>query len=129
MKVTMHSNLAHPDYSAGAGDTIDLPLAVAEDLIANGYASAVGDPDGQRRRPETVTEATVAEVISKMKVVDALEAVGSDADLAADVLVFEEAGSNRTTLIEGLTQVIWAAVEAEEREKLPAAIAALHAQD
>ena len=102
MRVLMHSTYATPTASAAAGDVIDLPHKVAQDLIEKGYASR--ESDSTRLRVPTPSEETSSVPSGSIKKV--LTWVGDDPARAAAALTHELARSKpRPTLLETLTPI------------------------
>lgn len=124
MRVRMHTTLAHPDYAASAGATVNLPDEVAKDLITKGNASPLDDPEPKRRRPETVAHSSpppIAEM-AEGTVEAIITTVGESAEMATAVLEIEAAKPKpRKSLIAAMESVISDAM-------VPAAVAALDDQ-
>lgn len=103
MKILMHATLAHPDYAASSGQTVVVPDDVADQLIRDGYASPVDEPDAHRRRPVFGP----ADLVSQSVGVVLDYAASSTADEIADLLAAEQAKPKpRKSLVQGLEALL-----------------------
>ena len=59
MRVKLRTLLCGPDFSAGAGDTINVPSSVGDDLVLGGYAELVDE--GPRETPPVFETAQAPE--------------------------------------------------------------------
>ena len=113
MTVVMHTNYATPTARCGPDQTISLPRAEAEQLIAKGYASPVDAAEQRRRQTSGPPAGSAKQVLAWVDGDPARAAVALDAELARD--------KPRRSVVAALEEILDQADGGEETDDAPSA--------